>query len=435
MTYEEAVRSIDSLLTFGIRPGLSRIGELMKRLGDPQESFRTVHVAGTNGKGSVCALLSSVLTQAGYKTGLFISPFVLDFRERFQINGSMIEKQKLTELVEEIYPVVLQMKDEGLVITEFEFVFAVAACWFSREKCDIVVLETGLGGRFDATNIIKSPLASVIMSISLDHTKILGDTTAKIAFEKCGIIKPGGYTVCYGEQPQDAEEVIRTCAKEKNNILVTADTEKITDVNTAIDGSDLSYTIPDGKTIRVHIPFLGEHQLKNAAAALCTICVLKKQGIKISDEDIKNGFKNAFFPARLELLSKEPLILLDGAHNPGGTEALYNAVKKHLSGKRKTALIGMLADKDIETALSKPITLFDEIITTTPTSPRAMPAEKLSGLIKNSFDKSSYPIDKPADALRLALEKTGKHDALVVFGSLYLASEIRKEFLSICKGE
>ena len=222
MTYDEAVKKINSLLVFGSKPGLERVSELVRRIGSPDKALRFVHVAGTNGKGSVCASLASVLTSAGHKTGLFISPFVIEFRERFQIDGEMIPYQTLADIVEEVFPVVEEMKSEGKIITEFELVLAVALKWYEREKCDVVVLETGLGGRFDATNIIDTPLASVIMSISLDHTAILGDTCEKIAFEKCGIIKPGGTTVLYGEQPQGVTEVVRTVAEERSNRRVIA---------------------------------------------------------------------------------------------------------------------------------------------------------------------------------------------------------------------
>ena len=184
MTYKEAVEKIDSLLVFGSKPGLERVGELIKRIGSPDKKLKFVHTAGTNGKGSTCVLIANTLKCAGYKTGLFISPYVLEFRERFQINGEMIPEEKLCEIVEKLFPVVEEMKAEDKIITEFEFVFAIAMYWYAEEKCDVVVLETGLGGRFDATNIINTPLVSVITSISLDHTAILGDTYEKIAFEK-----------------------------------------------------------------------------------------------------------------------------------------------------------------------------------------------------------------------------------------------------------
>ena len=241
MNYDEAVKTINSLLVFGSKPGLERVGELAERIGSPDKNLKFVHIAGTNGKGSVCAYISSVLREAGYKTGLFISPFVLEFRERFQIDGEMIPKQELADIVSEIYPVVLEMKDEGKIITEFEFVFAVALKWYEKCRCDVVVLETGLGGRFDATNIIGTPLASVIMSISLDHTAILGDTCEKIAFEKCGIIKPDGITVLYGDQPDGVFEVVRKAAAERNNRLIIADTGSADVISSDLSGSEFSF--------------------------------------------------------------------------------------------------------------------------------------------------------------------------------------------------
>ena len=435
MTYDEAVKKINSLLVFGSKPGLERVSELVRRIGSPDKALRFVHVAGTNGKGSVCASLASVLTSAGYKTGLFISPFVIEFRERFQIDGEMIPYQTLADIVEEVFPVVEEMKSEGKIITEFELVLAVALKWYEREKCDVVVLETGLGGRFDATNIIDTPLASVIMSISLDHTAILGDTCEKIAFEKCGIIKPDGTTVLYGEQPQGVTEVVRTVAEERSNRLVIASPSFVKKTDSGLWGSSFVFDDMNGKQLELVTPLIGEHQLKNASAALCTLMVLRERGLDIPDEAIRRGLMGVSFPARLELLSEKPTILLDGAHNPGGAGALSRAVREHLSDRKRVAIVGMLADKDVRTSLSMLVPLFDYAVAVEPDNPRAMKAEELCGIIKElgteaevshdygqAFDKAMHMVSELTD--------DGISPALVVFGSLYLASDMRRVILN-----
>ena len=431
MTYDEAVKIIDSLLVFGSKPGLERVGELIQRIGSPDKQLKFIHIAGTNGKGSVCAMLSSILKEAGFKTGMFISPYVLEFRERFQVNGCMIPPQVLADIVEELYPVVLEMKNEDKIITEFEFVFAIAMKWFQRMQCDIVVLETGLGGRFDATNIINTPLASVIMSISLDHTAILGDTYEKIAFEKCGIIKNSGTTVLYGEQPDGVYDVVKKAAAEKNNQLLIADPSAVTKLSSGLEGSDFLFCDKEvfgGKTLRLHIPFIGEHQLKNSAAALFTIWAIRKKGIEVSEEAIVNGLKKAFFPARLELMRKSPVVLLDGAHNPGGAGALSDALDELLADTKNIAIVGMLADKDVDTSLSKLARHFEKALTVTPDNPRAMSAEalaeKLSALGVPAQPCSDYSLAYKK-ALALSEEFHGD-SAIVIFGSLYLAADIRK---------
>ena len=437
MTYENAVDIINSLLVFGSKPGLERVGELVERIGSPDKGLKFVHIAGTNGKGSVCALLSSVLRKAGFRTGLFISPFVLEFRERFQINGEMIPREELASIVDEIYPVVLQMKEEGKIITEFEFVFAIALKWYAKEKCDIVVLETGLGGRFDATNIISAPLASVITSISLDHTAILGDTCEKIAFEKCGIIKPDGITVVYGDQPAGVLDVVRNTCTERRNRLIIADPEYFEKKSGGLDGMDFTFCDPYGKKTDYHIPFIGEHQIKNAAAALFTLSALRDRGLEISDAAIKDGLSEAFFPARAEVLCKDPAVILDGAHNPGGTAAFSSVVREYLSDRKRIAVCGMLADKDVKHALANIVPLFDRVITVTPPNPRAMSCEDLAVLINSEFGIPAEAIDDYTEAFRRAMyyardisSQEGAETAVVIFGSLYLASDMRRVIIS-----
>ena len=427
MTYNEAVQKINSLLTFGIKPGLERISELLERTGSPEKKLRFVHAAGTNGKGSTCALVSFALSCAGYKTGLLISPYVLEFRERFMINGEMIPEKTLSGLVEKLFPITEDMRAEGKIITEFEFVFAIAVHWYAMEKCDVVVLETGLGGRFDATNVIDTPLVNIITSVSLDHTKILGETYAEIAAEKCGILKPGGVCVAYARQQPEAMEVIRHKAAEKNNRLVIADADKAEIISSDIRGTEFIY---NGMKLKIRL--IGDHQVRNAVTALEALFALRDRGLSIPDEAINKGFAGTAFPARLELLSEKPLILLDGAHNPDGAAALSDAVKKYLDGKRRIGLVGMLADKDVGSALSCLAPLFDMIFTTEPSNPRKMSSSELREVI-SPYCGNVTACDSNMAAYKKALAELDDKSALVIFGSLYLASDMRKIVLDDLK--
>lgn len=429
MTYEEALDRISSLLRFGMKPGLERIRKLLSLLGNPQDTLKFVHVAGTNGKGSTCALIASVLKKSRYKTGLFTSPYVTDFCERMQINGEMIPHEELAELVEKTYPLVEQMAQNGEEITEFEFITAIAMQWFAQKKCDIVVLEVGLGGRLDATNVIQTPLVSVITSISLDHTAILGDTVEKIAYEKCGIIKDGGITVCYPEQPPEALEVIRRTAQERRNRFILADMNSVTQLSANISGTGLEY-----RGLLVSLPFLGDHQVRNAVTALAALEVLKENGIRVTDHSIESGFSSASFPARLEVLSYAPAVMLDGAHNPGGTAALASAVKRYLNGRKVIAIMGMLADKDVTASLNNLSGLFSHVITLTPPNPRAMSAEKLAARW-SELGTQSQAVNHVDDAINKALEMAGNNGAVVICGSLYLAGEVRPRAIELLKSK
>ena len=428
MQYEEALSKIESLQVFGSRPGLDRVRRLLSCLGDPQERLKFIHVAGTNGKGTTCALLASVLQSAGYRTGLFISPHVSEFRERIQVNGEMIPESALCSLVETVYPEVEKMASEGEIITEFELVAALAFLWFASQNCDVVVLEVGLGGRLDATNVIPCPLVSVITALSLDHTKILGDTIEQIAAEKCGIIKPGGVTVCYPEQPQAALEVIRqTCGKQKNQLVLPSLG------NLTVEAMNLSGTNFKYRGVTLHLPFLGEHQIKNAATALAVLEALESSGWRIPEEAYREGFAASRFPARLEVLSRKPVVLLDGAHNPGGTAALAEAIRRYLPGKRITAVMGMMEDKDVRTAVQNLSGLFARVFTAAPESPRSISAEKLEELWV-SLGTPAIPAENAASAFRAAVEGLGPEEALVICGSLYLAGELRGYALDFLHG-
>lgn len=428
MDYAKTLNRIHSLNKFGSRPGLDRILMLLDKMGNPQNSLSFLHVAGTNGKGSVCAVASSVLRCAGYKTGLFISPFITDFCERIQINNEPIPKEKLSEIADYVFGLVDELNKDDIVITEFEFVTAVAFEYFKREACDIVVLEVGLGGRLDSTNVISNTLCTALTRIGLDHTDILGDTVEKIALEKASIIKKNSRVVS-SPQPKGAEEVIRNFAKEQNAPLIFSDSLSLEVADSSVFGTEVIY---EGEKIK--LPLVGEHQLENLRTALCAVLALKDSGlVKIDNKAIKEGVESAVNPARFELICEKPMVIIDGAHNPDGMSTFASAVKKYFPEKKGVLMIGMLADKDSRSALEHISSLFSDVYTAPIENPRAMKSEEMAELAKKYFENVS-PCSSPAEAFEKAYVKAcelGVH--LCVCGSLYLSGEIRPFAINYCK--
>ncbi|MEE0914079.1 MAG: folylpolyglutamate synthase/dihydrofolate synthase family protein [Ruminococcus sp.] len=420
MTYENALKKIHSLLTFGSRPGLDRVLTLLDRMGNPQDKLKYIHVAGTNGKGSVCAMLSSVLVEAGYKTGLFISPYITDFRERIQINNQMISKEILSSAVEKTFPLIEQLQSEGIVITEFEYVNALQFYIHSQAECDVVVLETGLGGLLDCTNVINPPLCSVLTSIGLDHTAILGNTIEKIAEQKCGILKKNSIAVT-SVQNENAMRVIENTAKNLDIPLYKAENIALNIKEESLSGSIFGYD-----DIELKLSLAGNHQLENAKTALSAIEALRKNNLlKITDENIVKGFAKAVNPARLETLRQNPTVLLDGAHNPDGIDALQHFISKHLSDKRIICILGMLADKDIDSSIKLLAHTFDKVICVPVNNPRAISAEMLAEKCNGHFNEVTF-CESPEKAFDLAVDEAKETDSVVMIcGSLYLAGEIR----------
>lgn len=424
MTYEQAVEKIHSLLTFGSRPGLDRMRIFLERLGNPQDKLQYIHIAGTNGKGSVCAVLSAVLAEAGYKTGLFISPYITDFRERIQINNQMISKEILADAVEKTFPIIEKLREDGVIITEFEYVNALQFYIHANENCDLVVLETGLGGLLDCTNTILPPLCSVITTIGLDHTAILGSTLEEIAWQKCGIIKSGSVAVT-SRQTEGAMSVIECTCKSRNVPLFRSESAEIKVISESLESTVFEY---DREELELHL--VGEHQLENAKTALTALKVLCDSGkINVSKKALKSGVAKAVNPARLELMSKNPVVLLDGAHNPNGIEALSNAVKKYLPNRKRLCLMGMLADKDSAGSIKLLEGLFEEVITVTVDNPRTLTAQELAEKCRQHFPFVTA-FDDNKKALDYALKKAEKEKIpLVICGSLYLAGELRPYLL------
>lgn len=420
MDYQQTLDYIHSLNKFGKKAGLNNITRLLSLMGNPQDRLKYVHIAGTNGKGSTTTMIASVLQNAGYKTGKYISPFVIDFRERMQINNEMISQQELIECAAYVKQYADQMTAEGEGPIEFEVVTAIAFEWFARSGCDIVSLEVGLGGRYDSTNVIQSPLASVICSISLDHVEILGDTIDKIAYEKCGIIKEGSVTVCYPDQHPLALAVIKEQAALQGNQLIMGEPSAVELYSTGLEGSRLRY-----KGLNILLPLPGSHQINNFLNAVETLLYLREaQGYQISDACIEEGIAKVRFPARMELLHSKPTIILDGAHNQSGIDVLCKSLEM-VKDQKISLIIGMLGDKDFSSSLAKLCSMADQIYTVTPPTPRALPAERLAEQLR-AIKPAVSAYQSPEAAFAAAISELASEDVLVICGSLYLATDMRR---------
>ena len=419
MTYKEALDYIHSVERFGSRPGLSRISELLERLGSPHLGMKFVHIAGTNGKGSCAAMLSSVLKVSGYKTGLFSSPYIFRFNERMQINGKQIEDDVLAEIVAKVKAAADAMEDHP---TEFELMTAAALLWYKQESCDAVVLEVGLGGRFDATNIIPSPEVAVIMNIGLDHVTVLGDNVAKIAFEKAGIIKPGCDVVLY-QQEKEVMDVIRDRCEEEEARLHIADFSAIKPEFDSLMGQSFKYYDDI-----YALPLLGSHQLKNAAVVLETVEVLRARGWKLEQSDVEHGLYAVSWPGRFELLSDEPEFIVDGGHNPQCAQSVRDNLLAYFPGRYRVLLVGVLQDKDFDSLARILDETASEYVCISPNNPRALPAEELAKCLEK-FGKKVSVCDSIEDGVETAMDiAAGKNGMVCAVGSLYSVGDIRACF-------
>lgn len=410
---------LQSLPRLSGEPGLDRMKALLAALGDPQKRDRYVHIAGTNGKGSVAAFTANILQKAGFKTGLTISPYVLDFRERFQIDGQMIPPETLERLAAKVRAAAETLAETPV---QFEAVTALALCWFDEEHCDVAVLETGLGGRFDATNAVENTLVAAITRIDLDHTELLGDTVEKIAAEKAGIVKPGCIAVTYPVQEKEALQAIAAaCIREKAD-LVAPEAEDIHLRRGGLFENRMEY---GGYEVNLALP--GAHQACNAAMAIEIALALWRQGLDIPDDAILEGLEATRFPARIEVLRSQPLVLLDGSHNPAGAAALAATLGAQKLPQKPAAVLGVLADKAAAEMLRALGASFSTIYAVTPDCPRAMSADELARLASQELPEVPvYPCADLGQALDTAL---GLPQGAVVCGSLYLAAQARPMLL------
>ncbi len=420
MNYTEALEYIHGVSWTFCKPGLERIGELCERLGHPQKKLKFIHVAGTNGKGSTSAMLDSVLREAGYKVGLYTSPYIRVFNERMRINGENISDEELAALTEFIKPIADKMLDSP---TEFELITALAFEYFARNNCDIVILEAGMGGRLDSTNIIDTSVLSIITGIALDHTAFLGDTVEKIAAEKAGIIKQGT-PVLYGGADEAASDIIRNRALEAGSDFKRVDYNNLTVKDIELDGSVFDFE--EHKNLKIKL--LGSYQPRNAAIVVSAIDILRKHGFEISENELKNGLTNAKWQGRFEILSKEPLVIFDGAHNPQGIEAAVESIKLYFKDQKVCIVTGVLRDKDYTYIANMLSTVARKAFTFTPDSPRALDAADYAKTLSIAgIDAQSTSCE--SDAISRAKQYALSNSCPVICaGSLYAYENIIKCF-------
>lgn len=418
MTYENAIKYIHSVSNFFCKPGLDRIRELCLGLGNPQKDLKFIHVTGTNGKGSVCAMLDSILRAEGYKVGLFTSPYVKDFNERMRIGGENIPNERLAGLTEEVKEVAEKMKDSP---TEFELICAIAFKYFKEEGCDVVVLEVGMGGRYDATNIIDSSLLQIVTGVAIDHTAFLGNTIEQIASEKAGIIKEKSVAL-YGGDSKAAEAIIAEEADKKQTVLYKTNYSELKIHTMDLSGTSFDYRSRKG----LKVSLLGAYQPMNAAIALDAIDRLYNLGYKVSEDAIRIGLLCARWPARFEILSTNPLIIFDGAHNPQGIDAAVKSIKDYFCERKVCIISGVLRDKDYSHIAKRLSEVASVVYTITPDSPRALKADEYAKVIRD-FGVEAISCPTINEAFRLGTKYASEHSCpAFCLGSLYTYSEIIK---------
>ncbi len=417
MNVNEAIEYIHSNFWKGSIPGLERTQELLAKMGNPEKKLKYVHIAGTNGKGSTAAMTASILQQAGYRVGLYTSPYIYRFHERMQVNGVEISDEDLIAVTEYVKPLAQSMEQSP---TEFELVCAIAFEYFLRQNCDIVVLEVGMGGAWDATNVIECPEVAVITNIGLDHTDVLGSTVEEIAATKAGIFKEGGNAVIY-RGLDGVEKVFEDICAERNIKLKKADFDSLKLHSHGLEGQ----VFDCGNRKNLELPLLGIHQLKNASVVLGIIDTLIEKGWNISEENIRNGLKFARWPGRFDIVGRDPLFIIDGGHNPQCIEALVVNIQDYLTDRKVIALTGVLADKDYGD-MYKPVSqLVQEFVCITPDNPRRLMAEELAAHLQSVGAKATA-CETVEDGVRMARQLAGTDGVVLCFGSLYSIGSIKE---------
>lgn len=406
MEYQEIIHTIENKRRFGSLPGVVVSRKLLAAVGDPQNDLAFIHIAGTNGKGSTAAFLREILKEAGIRAGMFTSPHLIDFTERIQVDGRQIPEEDAARLGEMLLNLDLEVHP-----TMFDYCLAMALLYFREQGCRLVILETGLGGRLDSTNVISAPLVSVITKIGYDHTEVLGDTLDKIAAEKAGILKPNTFMVSESQQ-QPAEKVLKDCCSKLGISYQFVEAEKIKAV-------DHGFSYEGKGSYRMRM--LGMHQRENAMAAVFAAEALRIYGFEITDAQISQGIENATWNGRMELISKEPYLLIDGAHNGHGVHALAESLKELYPDEKFRFIMGVLADKDYKQMVKEILPLAESVTTVTPDSGRALQGETLAEYIR-SYGVFAENTEQMQEAFLQIRDKT------VAFGSLYFIGEIRKFF-------
>jgi dihydrofolate synthase/folylpolyglutamate synthase len=413
MNYTEALDYMKKAAERGSVLGLSRITELLRRMGDPQDSIKTVHIAGTNGKGSFGAMLTSVLTSAGYTVGGFSSPAITKVTDSFRINGGERSEQEFADLIGGIAPICESMDEKP---TEFEVLTAAAFQLFVDKGCDMALVECGMGGDLDSTNVIKAPVLSVITNVQKDHSAFLGDTIAEIASHKCGIIK-AGRPVYFGGNSEEAYEIAADTAKKLGCELFIPDYSQFSwsEDNCTIEGAELTY-----KGQELHIPLLGTYQFENAVNVLSCVEILRREGFEIPETAVRKGLANVKWHGRFEVISRKPLIIYDGAHNPDGIRCAADSIRRYFGGKKVVLLIGVMADKEYGLYADMLGELTETAFAVKPHNPRALDSTALAQAL-NARGMKTAPYDDYASGVRAAYDYAKQHDLpLIALGSLYM---------------
>ena len=417
MNVNEAIAYIHSVCWKGTVPGLGRTQELLSKMGNPEKKLKFVHIAGTNGKGSTAAMTASILQQAGYRVGLYTSPYIYRFHERMQVNGVQISDEDLCAVTEYVKPLADSMVESP---TEFELVCCIAFEYFLRQNCDIVVLEVGMGGSWDATNVIECPEVAVITNIGLDHTDVLGSTLEEIAATKAGIFKESGNAVIYRGTP-GVEKVFEDICTERNVCLKKADFEGLKLLSHGLEGQ----TFDCGARKALALPLLGIHQLKNAAVVLSVIDTLIDKGWRITEENIREGMRTVSWPGRFDIVGRDPLFIIDGGHNPQCIEALVVNIRDYLTDKKVIALTGVLADKDYADMYKPVMQYVQEFVCVTPPNPRKLEAAELAKHLQSVGAKATA-CASIEEGVRTARALAGHDGVVLCFGSLYTIGSIKE---------
>ncbi|NCB41821.1 MAG: bifunctional folylpolyglutamate synthase/dihydrofolate synthase [Clostridia bacterium] len=431
MTYEDVLQKIHDRLRFGNKLTLTRIKELLHLLGDPHQALRVIHVAGTNGKGSVSKYIYSALREGGYSVGIYTSPYIIDFRERIECDGSWITQEELAVFGKRVFEAAEFMESTGSdAPTEFEIVMAIAFLYYKERGCDYVVLEVGLGGSGDATNVVQEPLVSVITSISFDHMEYLGDTLAEIAEEKAGIIKRG-CPVVYSVKDFSAAAVIRKKAKDMDSLEfdVPKGVSDLCVSESSLAGSRFSVSIFKQRFADVFVPLAGIYQVENAVTALCALQVLRTEHrIPLDLHQILQGLAKVNHPARFEKICDHPLMIIDGAHNAEGMSAFCNSVRPFIEKKKTLFILGILKDKEFRKMLESALSLSVDLAVSEPENSRKTSAKELAAVVED-LGGSAKVLGDARHAVTYAKENSKHYECILFAGSLYFVSAIRESFV------
>lgn len=428
LTYEEAREYLDQAAKKGIVLGLSVIRELMDGLGNPQDQLKIVHIAGTNGKGSILAYLEQIFLEAGYHTGRYVSPALGEYENRFLLDGKPMPKQWVNQFVKQIKSVIDDMKKKDHPLpTVFEIETAMAFMAFNKAKVSVVLLETGMGGRLDGTNLIKKPMLSILSSISMDHMAVLGESLEQIAKEKAGIIKEGCKTLLYPGNQTEVVHVIRKECEEKNSSFHEIKLDDITVIKNESESSEFSYS--HYSNLFIHMP--GDHQIYNAVTAVEAIEQLK-EWFPIDDRQVAMGLKKTYWPARLEKVSDSPIIYLDGAHNEDGAKKLAVFLREHFEGRRILGVMGVFADKEYEKIAKQVLTLVEKAAVITPNHKRALDGRILRETALSYCSDVTFA-GSPEDGVSWIQKEAQKDDVVIIFGSLSFMDKMGEMYGTVPK--